>query len=56
MLIFLKYFDPLEQALRGHGSIYLSRNDKPSDLALRIIEQKSWEPGTVLDMFEVYHL
>ena len=55
ILIFLKYFDPYAQTLKGVGHIYIRKNSKVSDMVPMIMERMGWTSGTVpsIALYEV---
>lgn len=46
ILVFLKYFDPQAQTLRGVGHIYIKRHAKVADMVPMIQELMGWSPGS----------
>ncbi|MCJ1245607.1 hypothetical protein MMC30_002811 [Trapelia coarctata] len=48
ILVFLKYFDPQAQTLRGVGHIYIKRHAKVADMVPMIQELMGWSPGSAL--------
>jgi ubiquitin carboxyl-terminal hydrolase 7 len=52
ILVFLKYFDPETQTLRGSGHVYVRKNDKVSELFSSILASKKWPTNTQVKLFE----
>lgn len=52
LLVFLKYFDPHSQALRGMGHIYVKKQDRVADLATPVCKLLNWPADTVVKLFE----
>lgn len=46
ILVFLKYFDPESQTLRGIGHIYVKKNAKVADMVPMICQLMGWSPGS----------
>ncbi|MCJ1395349.1 hypothetical protein MMC18_008233 [Xylographa bjoerkii] len=47
ILVFLKYFDPEAQTLRGVGHIYVKKHAKVADMVPMICQLMGWSPGPV---------
>ena len=56
ILIFLKYFDPEAQTLKGVGHIYVRKHSKVSDMIPLIQHRMGWSPSStpVIALYEVY--
>jgi ubiquitin carboxyl-terminal hydrolase 7 len=52
IVVFLKYFDPLNQSLRGLHHIYMRKNDKVQEIVPLINEMMKWPVKTELQLFE----
>lgn len=52
IIVFLKYFDPYTQQLKGAGHAYMNTADRVQDLATPILDLMQWQPGTNLKLFE----
>lgn len=53
LLIFLKYFDPESQTLKGAGHLYIRKNSRVVDMVPLIQEMLGWPQGTQLGLYEV---
>ena len=55
ILVFLKYFDPYAQTLKGVGHIYVKKLSKVSDMVPMIIQRMGWSPGSAptIALYEV---
>lgn len=51
-LLFLKYFDPKKQTLKGFGTIYIRKQDKVSDLIGPLLRAMDWPEKTGIRLFE----
>lgn len=52
LMIFLKYFNVLNQSLTGLGRVYVQRNMKVGDLVPTINQLMNWAPTVQLRLFE----
>ncbi|PWN37589.1 putative ubiquitin-specific processing protease 21 [Meira miltonrushii] len=52
IMIFLKYFDVSRQSLTGVGRVYVSKNQKVSDLVPTINQLMLWPPTVQLRLYE----
>ena len=55
VLVFLKYFDPHTQTLRGVGHLYPKKHSKVSDLVPQIQQMMGWSPAhmPIISLYEV---
>ena len=55
ILVFLKYFDPETQSLRGVGHIYVKKHAKVSDMVPMICQIMGWSSGSLptIALYEV---
>ena len=58
ILIFLKYFDPETQTLKGIGHIYMKKHSKVADMVPLIQQRMGWSPGSSpsITLYEVLML
>jgi hypothetical protein len=52
IVVFLKYFDPLNQSLRGMNNAYMRMYDKVQEIVPLINEMMKWPAKTELQLFE----
>ncbi|KAI8073083.1 hypothetical protein BC940DRAFT_290503 [Gongronella butleri] len=52
ILIFLKYFDPSQQQVRGLGHMVVSLSEKVGDIRPRLLERAGLPPNQALELYE----